>query len=409
MNLSTLIARRWATTSPFRHSRRIIAMGVASIGLCICVMIISACILVGFKNEISRKVFGFGSHIVVQPYWNENEEEMASVQWDSALQATVKTIPGYLSAQPYAMKGALIRGKEESFGVFFKGVPQDYDTAFFARNLCRGRLPDFSKENESGRPQAFISELLATRLKLDTGSRIRAYFVCGGELRPRAFTVCGIYSTGLERFDETFVLCHIALIQNLNQWNSQQADGIDIRISQPRKREQSAEYLSMQLPYRYACFPCDRLFPEIFDWLTLIDTNVWVLMSIMLIVCLICLISLLFILIIERKPHIGILKAMGSTNRLVRRIFVKQTLIILGRGLVWGNAAAMAVCALQKTFGWIKLDEAVYYIDRVPVAFPLTYIMGINLLVVLIAGLLLQVLSRILNRMKPAQIGGNHH
>lgn len=406
MNISSFIARRWATSSPFRHSRRIVNMGVASIGLCVCVMVISVCILVGFKNEISHKVFGFGSHIVVQPYLNESGDETVSVCWDSSLRTSVFATPGVLSAQAYAMKGALIRGKDESAGVFFKGLPIDYDTTFFARNLKRGHLPVFP--DTGSRPAALISELLALKLKLDTGNRMRAYFVCEGELRPRAFTVCGIYATGLEKFDETFVLCDIAQIQHLNGWRSEQADGIDIRIADPDRRYHTAETLAESLPYQYACFPCDRLFPEIFDWLALIDANVWVLMTIMLIVCMICLVSLLFILIIERSPHIGVLKSMGGANRFVRHIFVQQTLIILGRGLLWGNVAALALCALQKWSGQIRLNEAVYYLDTVPVSFPWLYIGLINGLIIACAYLLLMGIAHILNRMSPARIGSRH-
>lgn len=406
MNLSSFIARRWATSSPFRHSRRIVNMGVASIGLCVGVMVISVCILVGFKNEISHKVFGFGSHVVVQPYLKENGEETVSVCWDSSLRATVFATPGVLSAQAYALKGALIRGQDESAGVFFKGLPTNYDTTFFARNLKRGKLPVFP--DTGNRPSVLISELLAKKLKLDTDNRLRAYFVCEGELRPRAFTIVGIYATGLEKFDETFVLCDITQIQKLNRWKSEQADGIDIRIADPDRRYLTAKILAESLPYQYACFPCDRLFPEIFDWLALIDANVWVLMIIMLIVCLICLVSLLFILVIERSPHIGVLKSMGSANRLVRHIFVQQTLIILGRGLLWGNAAALTLCALQKWSGRIRLNEAVYYLDTVPVSFPWLYIGLINGLIIACAYLLLIGVSRVLNRMSPARIGPRH-
>ena len=153
MNLSAFIARKWATASPFRHSRRIVAMGVASIGLCVCVMVVALCILVGFKNEISHKVFGFGSHVVIQPYLNEDGESL-SVYWDSALRTTVFSTPGVVSAQAYAMKGALIRGTEESVGVFFKGLPTDYGifcpqsqtgktSCFFGRNRHSATGPDF--------------------------------------------------------------------------------------------------------------------------------------------------------------------------------------------------------------------------------------------------------------------------
>lgn len=407
-----LIAKRWAGASSLRHSRHIVRMGIACTGLCVCVMVVSACILTGFRQEVSQKVFGFGSHVVIQPYLFANDEEAACIEWDSALQHTIHALPSLSSAQAYTLKGALVRGRHQSHGVFFKGLPPGFDTVFFADKIKRGRLPDFADDAgflpldsllfwERLSQEVLISELLANKLQIDTGSRLRAYFACEGSLRPRAFTVCGIYSTGLEKFDETYVLGHIGHIQRLNNWNATLSDGIDIRLEDPAKRRLAAQILQVELPYRYNSFVCDALFPEIFDWLILVDANVWVLMAIMLIVCLICLVSLLFILIIERKAHVGILMALGGTPLLVRRIFVEQTLLILGRGLLWGNAAALGLCALQKSTGWLKLNEAVYYIDRVPVAFPWLTIALTNLLIIVSAYLLLLTVSRILQKYHP--------
>ena len=407
-----LIAKRWAGASSLRHSRHIVRMGIACTGLCVCVMVVSACILTGFRQEVSHKVFGFGSHVVIQPYLFANDEGTACIAWDSALQHTVSGLPSLSSAQAYTLKGALVRGRDQSHGVFYKGLPPRFDTVFFADKIKRGRLPDFAGDAgflaldshlhwERLSQEILISELLANKLQIDTGSRLRAYFACEGSLRPRAFTVCGIYSTGLERFDETYVLGHIGHIQRLNDWNATLSDGIDIRLEDPSKRRLVAQILQVELPYRYNSFVCDALFPEIFDWLVLVDANVWVLMVIMLIVCLICLVSLLFILIIERKAHVGVLMALGGTPLLVRRIFVEQTLLILGKGLLWGNAAALGLCALQKSTGWLKLNEAVYYIDRVPVAFPWLTIVLTNLLIIISAYLLLLTVSRILQKYHP--------
>ncbi|MCM1532406.1 MAG: hypothetical protein NC048_08845 [Bacteroides sp.] len=411
-HVANLIAKRWAGASSLRHSRHIVRMGVVCIGLCICVMVVSACILTGFRQEVSEKVFGFGSHVVIQPYLTDNETNEACINWNGELQEVLDNLPGISSAQAYTLKGALVRGREQSHGVFYKGLPPNFDTSFFSSKLKRGRLPDFA-HNPAFLPldtnrfwtklsqEVLVSELLANKLNIDTGSRLRAYFACEGRLRPRAFTVCGIYSTGLERFDETYVIGHIGHIQKLNGWNAQMSDGVDIRLENPEKRQWVAQLLQIELPYRYNSFACDALFPEIFDWLVLVDANVWVLMVIMLIVCLICLVSLLFILMIERKAHVGILMALGGTPLLVRRIFVRQTLRILGRGLLWGNAAALILCALQKITGLIRLNEAVYYIDRVPVAFPWLMILATNLLVMAAAYLLLITVSRILRRYHP--------
>lgn len=386
MKIASTIARRWAMSSPLKHTRRILKMGIGSMGLCIAVMVVSICILVGFKQEISQKVFGFGSHVIVQPYWT-GADGSASLVWDSNFQQVIFSHPQVVSAQAYALKGALVRGEEESYGVFFKGLPPAYDTAFFAGNLKKGKLPSFGIGKLS--PDVLVSEFLASNLRLDTGDRLRAYFIHEGQLRPRSFRVCGIYATGLEKFDETYLLGDIGQIQRINGWQAGQADGVDIRIKDPDKREEVAADIAALLPYELSCFPCDMLFPEIFDWLALIDTNVLVLMAIMLIVCLICLISILFILIIERESHAWVLRTMGASDRLIRQIFLRQTLHVLGRGLLCGNAVALSLCALQKYTGLIGLDEHVYYIDKVPVAFPWAAILSTNACVFLAATLLL--------------------
>lgn len=409
--LSSFIARRWAGASSLRHSKTIVRMGIVCTGLCVCVMVVSVCILTGFRKEVSQKVFGFGSHVVIQPYLPSFGTDEAYIAQDSALKDILDRLPGVVSAQAYTAKGALVRGQKESHGIFFKGVPPLFDTSFFATKLKRGHLPKFSKDvsynvidsNLNWKKlsnEVLVSELLANKLQIDTGSRLRAYFACEGELRPRAFTVCGIYSTGLEKADDTYIIGHIGHVQRLNGWNAMQSDGMEIRLKDPEKRQQIAFQLLNDLPYQYNAFVCDALFPEIFDWLVLVDANVWVILAIMLVVCLICLVSLLFILIMERQAHVSLLKAMGAQSVLIRRIFIQQTLRILGRGLIWGNAAALILCALQQYTGLFKLNEAVYFIDRIPIAFPWGLIVATNLLIVVCAYLLLLTVSYILQRFR---------
>ena len=298
-------------------------------------------------------------------------------------------------------QGCVDKGERGEFRRVFKGLPPNFDTSFFARKLLRGHLPDFREQAAS--QQVLVSELLARKLRVDTGQRLRAFFVHQGELRPRALTVCGIYATGLETFDASYVIGDISLVQQINAWDSTQADGVDVSLRNPDDRFRIAQILNQDLPYEYSSFPCDRLFPAIFDWLALVDTNVFVLIVIMLIVC-ICLVSLLFILLIERRPHVGVLKTLGADNRLVRHIFILQTLTILGRSLLVGNAVALALCVLQKVSGVLRLDESVYFLDRVPIAFPWLSIVGINLLVMGLAALLLYALSFLINKTSPASL-----
>lgn len=405
MNFANYIAHRWAGSSPLRHTRAILRMGIGSMAICITVMMVSVCILHGFKQEIQNKVFGFGSHLVIQPYFPEESQENSFIRWDENLKERIYQSKEVAAVSPFAHKGALVRGKEESHGVMFKGLTQGFDSVFFQQKLIKGRVPDFSVTmGKNSERDILISELLARKLKIDTGDKLRAYFVDQGQLRPRAFEVKGIYSSGLEKFDETYIFCHLSCIQDINRWNPDQAEGLDIQLYHPEKRFEVHQELSQLLPYEYSCYPCDYLFPEIFDWLILIDANVWVILIIMLIVCMICMISVLFILIIERKPHIGILKSLGAGNKLIRKIFVHQTMIILGRSLLIGNILALVLTSLQKATRLIRLDESVYYIDSVPIAFPWLHFAWINLAILLIAYILLCLLSLGVRRLSPASM-----
>ncbi|MEG1717687.1 MAG: FtsX-like permease family protein [Bacteroidales bacterium] len=416
VNLSTFIAHRWAFSVPLKHTRNILRMGIGSISLCIAVMITSLCILVGFKEEVSQKVFGFGSHLQIQPYLQDTltQETAYSIHTSKSLLHLLSQQKYIKHSQAFAQKGALIRGEEESYGVLFKGFPKHYDTSFFSKRLKAGRMPVFlgqvtSQEDSVQKPKTMsseilISEIIANKLGLKVGDKVRSYFTNGELLKARAFTVKGIYSTGLEKFDEAYILCDIAQIQRLNDWNTNQVDGFDLQLFQPKEREQNANALTEMLPYELSCYPCDLLFPEIFDWLALIDVNVWVLLIIMLIVTLISLVSVLFIYIIERRPQIGILKAQGAGNALIRRIFIKQTLFIMGKGILYGNVIALFLCFLQQKLHLLRLEESVYFLDSVPIKFPWLMILGVNVICLITAFLLLSLTSRILNRIHPAKI-----
>lgn len=395
MNLPFLIARRWTSAAPQKHTQRILRMGVACIALCSAIMVLAVCILVGFKQGISNKVFGFGSHLQIQPYQIDGASPYLDLS-DPAV-ARLKTYqPQIKRWDPFLYKEGLLKGDDASIGIFFKGLPIGYDTTFFARRLVAGQLPRFGDRPSN---EILISEKTARTLGLKTGDKARTYFISGEQLRPRAFTVAGIYKTGLGQFDETYILGDIRQIQRIDGLTENLAGGLDLQLYDPQTRQAVCDALmGSALPYEWSCYPCDRLFPEIFDWLALIDVNVWVLLGILWTVALISLLSILFICMMSRKPQAAMLRGLGMGSPALLRIFLWQAALILGKGMLLGNLGGLCVAYLQGLTHAVRLNEEVYFLNYVPVAFPWGLILSVNLGCIAVALLLLSVITQLLRK-----------
>lgn len=374
------IASRWTHSTPQKHTRHILRLGVACIALCMSIMIIAICILVGFKDSISQKVFGFGSHLQIRPYSTEGKITYLELSNPAVKKLAENKHIKHL--EPFLYKEGLLKGEEESLGVFFKGISPQFDTSFFAKSLIEGRLPHFEKSISS---EIIISEKTARLLDLKIGGKARTYFISDNYLRPRAFNIVGIYKTGLAQFDATYILGDIRQIQRLDSLSNQQVSGLDISLYNPNERLGVKAELSNILPYEWSCYSCDELFPEIFDWLALIDINVWVLMIIIWTVAIISLISILFICVIGRRSHAAMLGVMGAGRRSILNIFMWQAVLILGKGMVIGNACGLLVCLIQHLTHAFKLNEDVYFLSFVPTSFPWSIILIINVLCIAIA------------------------
>lgn len=394
MHLPFFIARRWTAAAPQKHTQRILRMGVACIAVCTAIMVLAVCVLVGFKQGISHKVFGFGSHLQIQPYALDDANPYIDLS-DQSLARLSADYPHIKRWDPFLYKEGLLKGQEESIGIYFKGLPKNFDTVFFARHLTKGRLPRFGDQASN---EILISEKTARTLHLQPGDKARTYFITGEQLRPRAFTVAGIYKTGLSQFDATYILGDMRQIQRLDGLTENQVGGIDIQLINPEDRHAVCQALTMRLPYEWSCYPCDRLFPEIFDWLALIDVNVWVLLVILWVVALISLLSILFICMMSRKPQAAMLSAMGLGSPALLRVFLWQSDLILGKGMLIGNAAGLLAASLQQISGAVRLNEEVYFLSQVPIAFPWGLILSINLVCIALAMLLLFVITRLFRK-----------
>lgn len=401
MNTSFFIARRLAFSRQKSFSRLIIRIAVGAVALSVAVMLISTAMVNGFQEEISRKMFGFWGHVQVTKYDRNYSFESSPVSKDQPFYPSIDTSRGIRHIQQFATKPGMIKTEEQIDGIVLKGIAGDYDWGFLRHYLVAGdtlRLPADSMSFD-----ITISRTTAQRLNVALGDDVLVNFIDSETMRVRArkFTITGIYNTGLAESDKLFALVDLRQLQRLNGWNADQVGGFEIFLTDVGRLEEYAEQIYMAMPPELNAITIRQIKPNIFDWLNLQTTNERVILTLMLIVALINMITALLILILERTNMIGILKALGSGNWMIRRVFLYQAGYIITAGLLLGNFLGLGIAIAQDAFGIITLPEETYYVSVAPVAFDLFYIVGINVVTLLVCLLFLTIPSYLVSRIKP--------
>lgn len=409
MNIGFFIAKRLTFDKESRQTitRPITKISVLGIALGLAVMIISVAIVIGFKSEIRKKIAGFGSHIQIINYDSNNSFETIPVSKNQSFYPSLDSVYGIKHIQVFATKPGIIKTENDIQGAIVKGIGSDYDWSFFRQNLVEGEI--FYINDSVKTDKVLISRYLSSLLKLKTGDRFGMYFI-DDKPRGRPFRIAGIYETNLEEFDRQFILADIGHIQKLNNWNDDQVSGFEIildnfddidymtyivnGIAGAKFYEDGSKLRVINIKQKY---------PQIFDWLGLIDKNVWVILGLMLIVACFNIISGLLIMILDRTNMIGILKALGTENRNIQRIFLYQAFYLLVRGLFWGNLIGLSLCWIQHYFRILKLEQSSYFIDYVPIYFNGFYFFLLNLGTLLITLLVLQIPSMVVTRISPVK------
>ncbi len=336
----------------------------------------------GFRREIREKVVGFGAHIEIHYFDNNASYERRPFPVTEELLAELSETPNVRKVQCCASKAGIVQTEKEIEGLVFKGIGNDYDTSFFSRHLVRGRFPDYNTENISN--DILISEKLADKLELDTGRKIRVFFI-QEPVRQRSFRICGIYNTGLGTYDETFALCSIRHIQKLNGWSADSADAIEILLDDFNRMENAGALINRILPYNLLAETAKELHPDMFDWISLFDQNVVVLVLLMMLVVCITLVSTQLTLILEHISTIGILRTLGCTAKDIRNVFLHLCSRMLLKGMLIGNLVAISVCLLQQHTHLLRLNPQNYFVDYVPMTCQWQHIVGVNALVLVVS------------------------
>jgi lipoprotein-releasing system permease protein len=358
-------------------SKPIVNIAILGIALGLAIMILTLAIVTGFQKDIREKVIGFGSHIQIVNYDNNESFEGTPVTRNQSFLAELIRNPSIRHIQCFATKAGIIKTKTDLQGVVVKGVGSDFDWDFFKKNIISGE--SFLVDDSIRSDKILISKFHSEKLKLKLRDTITIYFIQNQQQRARRFSVCGIYSTGLgEIFDQLYVIVDIAHIQKLNNWKTGSVGGFEILLKGYEYLDRTTEEVNAAIGYQFLAKSVKDLNRQVFSWLDAQDINAIVVLSLMALVAAINMISALLVLILERATMIGTLKSLGMANSGVRKIFLFNATYLIGRGLFWGNIAGITVCLLQKYFKFIPLDESSYYLSSIPINFNIFHILLLN-------------------------------
>ena len=412
MNFPLFIARRIYSDhigDQQKVSKPAIRIAVAGVAIGLAVMIISVCVVLGFKHTIRDKVVGFGSHIQVANFYTLQSSAIDQpVAIGDSMMNVLKRTDGVKHVQRFAMTQGILKTDNDFLGVMFKGVGPEFDSTFIHKSMVEGSIPHFSDQQSTNR--ILISKDMASKLRVKAGDRIFAYFIGEGGVRTRRFTISGVYQTNLAQYDKTTCFCDLYTARKLNAWTDDMVTGAELTVNDFKQLGTTANDIinrvnrtQDQYGNTFSSKTIRELSPQIFSWLDLLDLNVWIILAIMTAVAVVTMISGLLIIILERTTMIGVLKALGARNSTVRHTFLWFAAFIIGKGLLIGDALALALILLQKFTGFAKLDPQTYYVDVVPVELDWTLIVALNIATMLIALFVLIAPSYLVSHIHPAK------
>ncbi|MFM2010291.1 MAG: hypothetical protein RLZZ479_682 [Bacteroidota bacterium] len=404
MNLDYFIAKRLITAKDYKSSisAPIIKIAIAAIAIGMVMMIVSVATGIGLQQKIREKVSAFNGHIIISNYDNnQSEATLTPIAKNQEFYPKFNSVAGISHVQAIATKAGIIRTEKAFEGIVFKGVGEDYQWSNIKEYLVAGRLPNLSSQLNS---EVVISQFLADRLQLKVGDAFNTFFIKENQNQLpniRHFKITGIFNSGFQEFDATYILGDIRHIQRINKWSPNQIGAFEIFLDDFDQIQSVGEEVYQQTPSNLDSKTIIEKYSYIFDWLQLFDFNILVILGVMILVATINMVVALLVLILERTQMIGILKALGANNWSVRKIFLYNALYLIFRGLLWGNGIGIGVLLIQKYFGVIQLNPENYYVNQAPVYFNWGYILALNLLTVTVCFVVLLIPSYLITKISP--------
>lgn len=406
MNLEYFIAKRLITAKDYKSSisAPIIKIAISAIAIGIIMMMVSVATGIGLQKKIRDKVSAFNGQIIISNYDNNNSEvTTVPISKEQDFYPNFKSVPEVSHIQAVASKAGIIRIENAFEGIVFKGVGADYDWNNIKEYIVEGKLPDFAKAlNED----VIISRFLADRLNLKIGDQFNTFFIKEeqGKLpNSRRFKIVGIFNSGFQDFDATYIIGDIRHIQRINKWSENQVGAFEIFVKDFNEIKSTGNKIYEITSSNLDTETIVEKYSYIFDWLKLFDFNIVIILGVMILVATINMVVALLVLILERTQMIGILKSMGANNWSVRKIFLYNAFYLILRGLFWGNLIGISILLIQQQFGIIKLNPENYYVNQAPVYLNWIYILLLNLLTVGVCFLVLLIPSYIITKISPVK------
>lgn len=411
MNVAFAIARRLYRneTKGNRSSLPAVRIAVVSVALGTAVMLLSVAVAFGFSDSIRGKVTSVGSDIVITAAASSSQlSPSEAVEIDSTLLNAIIRSGNISRISAVASCQGVLKTEKAFAPLSFKGVGKDYDTRFLSSSLVEGRLPNFGKSDNR---EILISRAVSKSLSLKTGDKVYAYFFSEGDLRVRRFLITGIYATEISMFDENLVFASFSDVSKLCGFTPSQASALELTVSNPDSLDACTLRTSKVISYynikhntSLSAVNIKQMYPQIFAWLSLLNVNITVILVIMLLVSGVTMVTSLLIIILERASTIALLSALGAGQRLLGRTFLMLAMMILVRGMLIGNALALALCFLQDKLHVFTLDPQSYYLDYVPVEFSLPAFLEINALIFVVCAVTLYLPSRLVSAIRPVEV-----
>lgn len=397
MNIALYLAKKIRYTKNQTFSSIIIKVGIGSIAIAVSVLILSFFILLGFKNTIKKKLFSQTSHIQVNKITLNRSFEEATMSNNLDLFKKTQNLPEIKSVNKVALKSVILKSEEEISGVVLKGVDEKYDWDEFEQNIVEGRKLKFGESNE-----IIISKKIAQELQLKLNQDLLVYFIQNPP-RARKLKIVGIYDSNVEELDQVYVLTNLSIIQKINNWQNGEFGHYEIFLNEIGNMDAIKKKLLDIFPQEYEVLKVTEILPQFFDWFKLLDRNIVMVIGLITIVAAFNMISVLLIMIMERTPMIGLLKAVGTQNKQIRNIFLVNGSKIILWGLFWGNIIGLGLGYIQNRFRLIKLDPTNYYMNYVPIEWNWWIVLTINVCTFLVVLAITYLPSLIIRKISPVE------
>lgn len=400
MSVSAFIAQKLALSKNKTFTSLILRLAWIGVALSVSVMIIAVSVVLGYKKQISEKVIGFNGHLEIHSTGSTGNFDYSLFTDSVPLVNDLKKIKDLGDIQPIIAKPGILKAEEEVEGIIFKGVSDNYNFNFFKKNLIKGSCPNTT--DSTRKREIMVSQLLAKKLKLDTGQKVKIFFI-NEPVRVIPCKITGIYETGLEESDQVMVIGSLREMQRIFANKNHKITHYEITTLNTKTLTHFTDLVHKKIPLELAAQNMIQLNPQIFDWLGYLDQNISIILTLMIIVACINMMTALLVLIIERTNMIGVLKAVGSTNHLIRKIFLNHAFYILLIGLILGNVLGISLSLIQQQFHVIKLPQETYYLSYVPIHINWMFVLLINIGTVIICMLSLLIPSRMISNIQPVK------